>query len=54
MTRQDLLEQREQIQENLICILDGVDGVPDAVVTLVCQAVVDGFAMLLEKQGKGF
>lgn len=46
LTDNDLLEQREQIQQDLICILDGLD---QSMLDNVCQVVVDRFAILLEK-----
>ena len=41
-----LLEQREQIQEDLDCVLDGIDG---QVVYNACQVIVDRFKILLDK-----
>ena len=43
LTRRDLKEQCEQIQENLVCILDGLD---EKVIDAVCQVVVDRFDIL--------
>lgn len=46
LTKQDLDEQREQIQEDLACVLDGID---DEFMTRVCQVIVDRFKILEEK-----
>lgn len=48
--QRNLLEQREQIQKDLICILDGLD---DKVVENACQVIVDRFHILLEKLKNG-
>lgn len=45
--RKDLLNAREQMQENLRTLLDGL---PVEAVTQACQIIVDGFAPLLEKK----
>lgn len=41
-----VLEQRERIQDDILCILDGLD---DEVLENVCQVVVDRFKIILEK-----
>jgi hypothetical protein len=46
ITAQDLLLQREQIQEDLLCVLDGQ---PDAITESACQTVVNGFKKLIDK-----
>lgn len=46
MDKQDLIDQRELIQNDLQCVLDGVD---DEIVTNVCQVVVDRFKILISK-----
>jgi hypothetical protein len=43
--KKELRDAREQIQENLQIVLDGM---PDACLTAACQAVVNGFAPLME------
>jgi hypothetical protein len=48
ITRQDVEEQREQCQEDLMCVLDGAG---DRVLELVCQVIVDRFNILLTKLG---
>jgi hypothetical protein len=40
-----LLKQREQIQQDLLCVLDGQ---PQAMTDAACQAVVKGFDPLRE------
>ena len=44
MTKQDLLNEREQIQNDIECVLDGAD---QRLITAVCQVVVDRFAVLI-------
>lgn len=39
-----LLEAREQIQEDILCLLDGVD---QEILDNVCQVIVDRFDILL-------
>ena len=46
ITKHDLEEQREAIQDYLIALLDGFD---ERLVDDVCQAVVEGFDALLKK-----
>ena len=46
ITAQDLLLQREQIQQDLLCVLDEQ---PDAMTEAACQTVVEGFKKLLAK-----
>lgn len=54
LTRQDLLDAREQIQEDLGCILDGISEPGpykdyDKILTNADQAVVDRFEVLFSK-----
>jgi hypothetical protein len=46
MTKQDLIEQREQIQEDISCILDGID---NEILDYVCQVIDDRFEILLDQ-----
>jgi hypothetical protein len=46
--KQDLLEVREQIQEDLDCILDGIKDY-DRILTNADQAVIDRFEVLFSK-----
>ena len=46
ITRQDLEEQRERLQNDIRCILDGLD---DMTVDFVCEAIADRFQILIEK-----
>lgn len=46
ITKQDLLDQRERIQEDLCCILDGLD---NEIIDGVCETVVERFEILLLK-----
>lgn len=48
LVKQDLLEAREQIQEDLDCILDGIEDY-DRILTNADQAVVDRFEILLSR-----
>jgi hypothetical protein len=51
MTETDLLSVREQIQEDLICLLESQIGEVDyldEVQNLACQIVVDNFTQLLK------
>jgi hypothetical protein len=48
LTKQDLMDQREQIQNDLQCVLDGLD---ESTVDAACQVVVDRFIVLETKQG---
>lgn len=43
ITKEDLANQCEQIQDDLMCILDGIE---DRIITNACQAVVDRFKVL--------
>ena len=48
----ELMQVREQIQEDLICLLDSQFGMVeyvDEVKDMACQIVVDNFNNLLEK-----
>jgi len=50
MTKTDILSVREQIQEDLICLLESQFGEVDylsEVQDLACQIVVDNFSKLL-------
>lgn len=51
LTKQDLLEQREQIQEDLDCILDsfGLVSIDNGILTNACQMICDRFQILLNK-----
>ena len=51
LTEQDLLEQREQIQEDAACILDGVED-EDNLLNLIEEMVFDRFQILLDKLKK--
>jgi len=44
ITRRDLENQREHIQDDLICMLDGLD---DEFITNVCQMICNRFDILL-------
>lgn len=44
----DILEIREQIQEDLITLLD--DNVSDEIVTAACEIVVNNFNKLLDEE----
>jgi len=44
LTEQDLLDQRELIQNDLDCVLDGID---QQILDNVCQVVVDRFKILI-------
>lgn len=46
ITKSDLLDAREEIQNSLICILDGLN---DSLIDKCCDAVVSGFIDLLNK-----
>jgi hypothetical protein len=46
ITQGDLLSLREQLQEDLICLLDRL---PDSMQTQACQIVVDRMQPLIEK-----
>lgn len=46
LTKQDIAEQREQAQEDIRCILDGLD---DDIVDNVCQVIVDRMNILRDK-----
>jgi hypothetical protein len=51
MTQNDILSVREQIQEDLICLLESQFGEVDyldEVQSLACQIVVDNFTTLLK------
>lgn len=45
ITKQDLENQRELIQDDLTCILDGLD---EQVVMNACQVVVDRIRILID------
>jgi len=42
----DITEQSEQMQQELMCILDGFD---DEIVTSACQVIVDRCYILVQK-----
>jgi hypothetical protein len=46
MTKQDLIEQRKKIQEDISCILDGID---NEILDQVHQVIVDRFEILLDQ-----
>jgi hypothetical protein len=46
VTQKDLLEKREQIQQDLLCFLDGMD---NEVLDKVCDVIVEHFQTLLSK-----
>lgn len=46
LTKQDLLDQRESMQDDLQTLLDGLD---DEVISNACQIVVDRIAILITK-----
>lgn len=45
VTREDIVLQREQCQEDVLCVLDGLE---DDVLDRVCQVIVDRFNVLLK------
>jgi len=46
MTKKDLIEQREAIQDDLISALDGLD---QEFIDRVCNIIVDRFNILINK-----
>lgn len=46
MKRKDIIEQREQMQHDILCILDGLD---DKVLDDVCEVVSDRMGILMTK-----
>lgn len=46
LTKQDLENQRESLQQDLLTVLDGLD---NTFLTNVCELVVQRFAILLDK-----
>ena len=57
ITKQDLIEQREQMQEDLLCLLDGLkdphvilDGLNSNLEAAGCQVIVDGMNLLIAKE----
>jgi hypothetical protein len=46
LTKADLEEQREKIQEDIICAMDGLD---QTTIDNVCQIVVDRINILIRK-----
>lgn len=46
ITKQDLLNCREQVQQDLLCFLDGMT---DDILDGICQIVVDRFNELISK-----
>lgn len=51
MNKQDLLDQRELIQNDLSCVLDGID---DEIMNRVCDVIVQRFAILLDRYDARF
>lgn len=49
LTSQDLRDQRELIQDDITCVLDGVE---QAAIDAVCDVVVERFNILLDKLWK--
>ncbi len=49
LTQRDLEKQREQIQNDLLCILDGKKGMTNQILVDVCQVVVDRINSLIKK-----
>ena len=45
ITEQDLKDQCEQIQNDLFCILDGIED-DDKILDTICQMVVERFGIL--------
>jgi hypothetical protein len=48
ITKQDLMDEQEQMQEDLRCFFDGLD-LTEIDMDEVCQIVVDGMNRLIEK-----
>jgi hypothetical protein len=46
ITKQDLLELREQLQEDCLCVLDGIK---NDTISNICQTIVDRLKPLLTK-----
>ena len=46
LTEQDFIDQREQMQEDISCILDGME---DEYIDNCCQVIVDRIQILLDK-----
>ena len=46
MNRKDIIEQREQMQNDILCILDGLD---DEVLDDVCEVISDRMGILMTK-----
>ena len=51
INKQDLLNEREQMQQDLLCVLDGLDGFQEdqALKDAACQVIVNGVNRLIEK-----
>ncbi len=49
ITKQDLADQRELIQDDLMCVLDGLD---QEILDRVCQVIVDRIRILENKLDK--
>ena len=56
ITKVNLLSEREQMQEDLLCVLDGLDGLnalsPTEITSFkdaACQVIVNGVNRLIEK-----
>jgi len=46
MNRKDIIQQREQIQQDILCILDGLD---DSILDSVCEVVSERMGILMTK-----
>jgi len=46
LTERDIAQQREQIQDDLLCILDGID---QQILDDVCEVIVDRLNILRDK-----
>lgn len=46
LTKADLRDEREKIQDSLITLLDGFN---ESFITQVCQVIVDRFELIIEK-----
>jgi hypothetical protein len=49
LTKKDIVEQREQAQEDIRTIMDGTDRVTDKTVSDLCQVVVDKMNIIIAK-----
>lgn len=46
LTRHDLEDQAELMQDDLMCVLDGIE---DSILTNACQVIVDRMQILINK-----